>query len=96
MPPITTISLTEDAVDLIEQLDRRYKDLKDFQIPRLRDYKGSLAGQQRYGTELREDMERFSQLLQVCLSLRMKFLIILAEVSFSLWNCSLKTNLDSV
>ncbi|GJJ11116.1 hypothetical protein Clacol_005347 [Clathrus columnatus] len=54
MAPIT-ITFSEDANELIEQLDRRQKDIQDFQIPRLRDYKGSLAGQQEYAADLRED-----------------------------------------
>jgi protein transport protein SEC20 len=34
-------------------MQRRAKDLEDFQIPRLRDWKGSLAIQQQYASELR-------------------------------------------
>ena len=60
MPPIPS-TLDSDARELILALERKQKDLQDFQIPRLRTCKGPLANQQQFASELREDTEAFAK-----------------------------------
>jgi len=57
MPPLPS----SEAADLISSLQRRQKDLSEFQIPQLRDCKGPLALQQNLVAQLREDIETFSR-----------------------------------
>ena len=64
MPPVP-IAFDEATKSLIENLGRRQKDLKDFQIPRLRTCKGPLSLQQQYAAEIREDVEVFAKQLEV-------------------------------
>ena len=64
MPPLSS-TIHEETSNLIESLNRRQKDLQEFQIPRLRDFKGSLATQQQYAAELRDDLEHFGKNVQV-------------------------------
>lgn len=63
MPPLPS-SLDEDVKSSIAALERRQKDLEDFQIPRLRTYKGPLRTQQQYASELREDIESFAKQIE--------------------------------
>jgi len=63
MPPLPS-TLTEETTQLIDSLNRSQKDLQEFQIPRLRDFKGSLAVQQQYAGEIREDLETFGRKVQ--------------------------------
>ncbi|KAF8518976.1 Sec20-domain-containing protein, partial [Hysterangium stoloniferum] len=63
MPPLPS-TLTEETTQLIASLNRSQKDLQEFQIPRLRDFKGSLAVQQQYAAEAREDLETFGRSVQ--------------------------------
>ncbi|KIJ55654.1 hypothetical protein M422DRAFT_240265 [Sphaerobolus stellatus SS14] len=63
MPPIRS-TVQQETIDLIDSLSRRQKDLQEFQIPRLRDYKGPLITQQQYAGEIRDDLEIFSKSLK--------------------------------
>ncbi|KAH9899354.1 Sec20-domain-containing protein [Cubamyces lactineus] len=56
MPPLPS-ALDEETADLIASIERRQKDLSDFQIPRLRQCTGPLALQQQYAAELRDDLD---------------------------------------
>ncbi|EMD35457.1 hypothetical protein CERSUDRAFT_96573 [Gelatoporia subvermispora B] len=60
MPPIPS-TLDEQTSALIASLQRRQKDLAEFQIPRLRTCTGPLATQQQFAVELREDLDAFSR-----------------------------------
>ena len=64
MPPIPS-TIDEEASNTIASLERRQKDLLDFQIPRLRDCTGPLTLQQQYAAELRDDLDVFSRQLEV-------------------------------
>ncbi|KAH7886827.1 Sec20-domain-containing protein [Phlebopus sp. FC_14] len=63
MPPIPT-TLDPDALALLEAIQRRQNDLSDFQIPRLRACTGSLATQQLWAAEVREDMEGLARQIE--------------------------------
>ena len=65
MAPIPS-SLDTETINLIDNLQRRQKDLDDFRVPRLRDCKGPLSLQQKYAAELREDLNTFGQQVEVC------------------------------
>ncbi|KAF8523007.1 Sec20-domain-containing protein [Gautieria morchelliformis] len=67
MPPLPC-TIQKETANLVESLTRRQKDLEEFQIPRLREFKGSLAAQQRYAAELQEDLELFGKNVQVSMS----------------------------
>lgn len=70
MPPIPK-SFDEQTIQVIDALTRRAKDLSDFQVPRLRACTGPLSVQQQLAGELREDIDAFSQQLEVsCLNTR--------------------------
>ena len=64
MPPLPS-TIHEETTNLVDSLTRRQKDLQEFQIPRLREFKGSLATQQQYAGEIREDLEVFTKSVQV-------------------------------
>lgn len=64
MPPVASPLYTE-AASTHEGLLRRFKDLSDYQIPRLRDCVGPLTLQQQYAAELREDVDALSKRLEV-------------------------------
>ena len=65
MPPLPT-TFDDGAKALIDTLERRQKDIRDFQIPRLRDCKGPLSLQQQYAAEIREDIDVFAKQVEVC------------------------------
>lgn len=71
MPPIPSVVNVDDdeTRQLIEALSRRENDLVTYQIPRLRDCTESLNVQQRFATELREDLDAFTRQIEVGLSL---------------------------
>jgi protein transport protein SEC20 len=48
----------------IDSARRRLRDLRDFQIPRLRKCESSLADQRQLAAELREDMDNVSRLVE--------------------------------
>ncbi|KAI0326134.1 Sec20-domain-containing protein [Cubamyces sp. BRFM 1775] len=60
MPPLPS-TLDEETTNLIASIERRQKDLSDFQIPRLRQCTGPLALQQQYAAELRDDLDVLSK-----------------------------------
>lgn len=64
MPPIPS-TIDEEASSTIASLERRQKDLLDFQITRLRNCTGPLTLQQQYAAELRDDLDVFSRQLEV-------------------------------
>ncbi|KAL6300419.1 Sec20-domain-containing protein [Sparassis latifolia] len=64
MPPIPSM-LDEGTTSLIASVQRKQKDIADFQIPRLRTCKGPLAVQQQLATELREDLDAFTRHIEV-------------------------------
>ena len=64
MPPLPT-TLNDETKDLILSLQRRQKDLSEFQVPRLRACIGPLSLQQDLATELREDIETFTRQIEV-------------------------------
>ena len=64
MPPLPTTF--DDATNAsITSIQRRQLDLREFQIPRLRSCSESLATQQQYATELRDDLETVQRLIEV-------------------------------
>jgi protein transport protein SEC20 len=64
MAPIPT-TFDESTKSTIDNLERRLKDLADFQIPRLRKCTGQLALQQRWNAELRDDLDACAQRIEV-------------------------------
>jgi protein transport protein SEC20 len=64
MPPLPN-TFNDDSLELILSLQRRQKDLSEFQIPRLRACVGPLSLQQDQATELREDIDTFARQLEV-------------------------------
>ncbi|KAH9021693.1 Sec20-domain-containing protein [Lactarius deliciosus] len=63
MPPLPPTF--DDATSAsIASIQRRQGDLRDFQIPRLRGCTESLATQQQYAAELREDLETVMRLIE--------------------------------
>ncbi|KAI0296396.1 Sec20-domain-containing protein [Russula brevipes] len=63
MPPLPTTF--DDATNAsIASIQRRQNDLREFQIPRLRGCSESLAVQQQYAAELREDLETITRLVE--------------------------------
>lgn len=64
MAPIPS-SLNTETINLIDNLQRRQKDLDDYQVPRLRDCKGPLSVQQKLAAELKEDLNAFGQQIEV-------------------------------
>ena len=70
MAPIPS-TLQADIRTQIDALNRRQKDLREFQIPRLRKCEGPLATQQQYAAELREDIEVFARQIEVSRADRM-------------------------
>ena len=65
MPPIPS-TLDEETSNIIASLERRQKDLVDFQLPRLRSCTGPLTLQQQYAAEIRDDLDIFARQLEVC------------------------------
>lgn len=64
MPPLP--ATFDDATNTsIASIQRRHNDLREFQIPRLRGCSESLAVQQQYAAELREDLEGITHLIEV-------------------------------
>jgi len=63
MAPIPS-SLDTETINLIDNLQRRQKDLDDFQLPRLRDCRGPLSVQQKFAAELKEDLDAFGQQIE--------------------------------
>jgi protein transport protein SEC20 len=66
MPPIPR-TLDQDTLALISSAHRRANDLSECQIPRLRECRGPLSLQQNLAGELREDLDRFSRQVEVCI-----------------------------
>ena len=64
MPPLPS-TYDEETNSLIASVQRRQKDLSEFQIPRLRDCKGPLTVQQNLAAELREDVDTLGRQIQV-------------------------------
>lgn len=64
MPPLPD-PLYDDAKAKLEKLERRINDAFLFQVPRLRNHVGTIALQQQYAGELREDIESCRRELQV-------------------------------
>jgi protein transport protein SEC20 len=67
MPPIPT-TYDDETKNLIESIQRRQKDLSEFQIPRLRDCRQSLAVQQNLAAELREDVDTVGKQIEVSIA----------------------------
>ncbi|GJE85493.1 Sec20-domain-containing protein [Phanerochaete sordida] len=63
MPPLP-VHFDDTTKTTIESLERRQKDLREFQIPRLRTCKGPLSVQQQYAAEIREDIDVFAKQLE--------------------------------
>ncbi|RPD75495.1 Sec20-domain-containing protein [Lentinus tigrinus ALCF2SS1-7] len=63
MPPLPS-ALDEETANTIASLERRQKDLNDFQLPRLRSCTGPLALQQQYAAEVRDDLDVFARQLE--------------------------------
>ncbi|EPQ52224.1 Sec20-domain-containing protein [Gloeophyllum trabeum ATCC 11539] len=63
MPPLPS-TISKEAQVLIESIERRKKDVQDFQIPRLQECKGPLAVQQGYTSSLREDIDFLGRQVQ--------------------------------
>ncbi|KAL5522741.1 hypothetical protein ACEPAG_8759 [Sanghuangporus baumii] len=64
MAPIPQI-LDDETKVLVDKLQRRERDLVEFQIPRLRDCKGPLSLQQRLAAELKEDLDAFVKQIEI-------------------------------
>lgn len=60
MAPIPS-TLDSETKSLIESLERKQRDLFEFQISRLRSCQGPLSTQQDYAAEIREDIEGFAR-----------------------------------
>ena len=60
-------SIDDDTRNLVDGLERRQKDLSDFQVPRLHQCTGSLAEQERLAAELKEDLDVFTRQIEVSL-----------------------------
>lgn len=66
MPPLPTTF--DDATNAsVASIQRRQTDLREFQLPRLRGCSESLALQQQYAAELREDLETITRFVEVSL-----------------------------
>ncbi|KZV65759.1 Sec20-domain-containing protein [Peniophora sp. CONT] len=63
MAPIPP-AYNSNAAAAISAIQRRISDVKEHQIPRLRDCKESLATQQQYNAELQEDLETLGRLVE--------------------------------
>ena len=64
MPPLPTTF--DDATNAsIASIQRRQTDLREFQLPRLRGCSESLASQQQYAAEVREDLETITRFVEV-------------------------------
>jgi protein transport protein SEC20 len=64
MPPLP-LTFDDATSASITSIQRRQRDLREFQIPRLRSCSESLATQQQYATELRDDLETVQRLIEV-------------------------------
>ena len=64
MPPLPS-AIDEETANTIASLERRQKDLADFQLPRLRSCTGPLSLQQQYAAEVRDDLDVFARQLEV-------------------------------
>ncbi|KAL5498981.1 SEC20 [Sanghuangporus vaninii] len=64
MAPISQV-IDDETKALIDNLQRRERDLAEFQIPRLRDCKGPLSLQQRLAAELKEDLDAFVKQVEI-------------------------------
>ena len=62
--------LDGETLDLVSSAKRRQKDLVEYQIPRLRSCKESLAVHQNLAAELREDTIIFARQIEVGISTR--------------------------
>ncbi|EIM88926.1 Sec20-domain-containing protein [Stereum hirsutum FP-91666 SS1] len=63
MPPLPP-QFDEGTLASISTIERRVVDLKDFQIPRLKECRESLGVQQQYAAELRDDLEGLAGLVE--------------------------------
>ena len=70
MPPIP-ITLDTETQALVEQIERRQKDITTFQLPRLRDCIGPLSLQQTLAAEVREDIDRLHAQIEASLYTRL-------------------------
>jgi protein transport protein SEC20 len=64
MPPLP-LTFDDATSASITSIQRRQRDLHEFQIPRLRSCSEYLATQQQYATELRDDLETVQRLIEV-------------------------------
>ena len=76
MPPIPS-AIDEETANTIASLERRQKDLTDFQLPRLRSCAGPLTLQQQYAAEIREDLDVFARHVEVRMLARNRVFVIL-------------------
>ncbi|KAF7984707.1 hypothetical protein HWV62_13012 [Athelia sp. TMB] len=63
MPPLPN-TYDEETKGLISSIQRRQKDLIEFQIPRLRNCKGPINVQQNFAAELREDIDALGKQIE--------------------------------
>ncbi|KAL4249862.1 Sec20-domain-containing protein [Abortiporus biennis] len=63
MAPLPS-TIDADVQARIDSLQRKQKDLFDFQIPRLKNCKGPLILQQQYAAEVRDDIEQFAKVVE--------------------------------
>ncbi len=80
MPPLPD-PLHEETLLKLDKLRRRIEDAQSFQVARLHDHTGSVAVQQQYAAELREDIESYRRELEVVSNSKLK--------SLSRYSCSL-------
>ncbi len=64
MAPIPS-GIDNETNALISDLQRRQKDLSDFQLGRLRGCRESIAVQQRFANEMKEDLDFFERQTEV-------------------------------
>ncbi|OCB90027.1 Sec20-domain-containing protein [Sanghuangporus baumii] len=64
MAPIPQV-IDDETKAFIDNLQRRERDLVEFQIPRLRDCKGPLSLQQRLAAELKEDLDALVKQVEI-------------------------------
>lgn len=72
MAPIPS-GFDNETNTLILDLQRRQKDLSDFQLGRLRECRESVAVQQRFANEMKEDLDFFERQTEVRIPLRMLY-----------------------
>ena len=65
MPPLQPTQILLEATALYERITRSVNDVANIQIPRLKQCPGPLALQQKWASEIREDIESAQREIEV-------------------------------